>query len=209
LPRGGPAARRPRRWSTHLLPWTNVPKSACKRIELSPGSFAALTGEYPANHANLPALTGFFASRRSPVRSRLAPLSRTACRFHVSGIASGSSRIRRRVHLGCSRSATEQDPRPSWAPALIPILVNRGCFRPSAGKSGHSACWALKRHCGRCPWMAASGGQQPARARRWLLAKPGSLADRQRGLMRASGELRVSRHAGVRDPLESQRGYAR
>jgi hypothetical protein len=70
----GPAARRPRRWSTQLLPWTNVPQSACKRIELSPSSFAALTGEYPANHANLPASTGFFASRRSPVRSRLAPL---------------------------------------------------------------------------------------------------------------------------------------
>lgn len=49
------------------------------------------------------------------------------------------------MHLGCSRSATEQDPRPSWAPALIPILVNRGCFRPSAGKSGHFACWPLKR----------------------------------------------------------------
>jgi hypothetical protein len=97
---------RPRRWSTQLLPWTNVPKSACKRIELSPSSFAALTGEYPANHANSPASTGFFASRRSPVRSRLAPLRKKPAKTLVRVRAKASRRPserRLRVHQGCIR----------------------------------------------------------------------------------------------------------
>jgi hypothetical protein len=88
---------RPRCWSTQLLPWTNVPQSACKRIELSPSCFAALAGEYPANHANLPASTGFFASRRSPVRSRLAPLRRVAGNLHLLPSAQGSYGLRQRI----------------------------------------------------------------------------------------------------------------
>jgi hypothetical protein len=100
----------------------------------------------------------------------------------------GSSRKRRRVHLGCSRSATAHDPRPSWAPALISDPRQPWLLPAERRQEGHFACWPLKRHCGRCPRMAVSGGQQPTRARRWLLATPGSLADRQQGLMRASGE---------------------
>jgi hypothetical protein len=140
LPRGGPAARRPRRWSTHLLPWTNVPKSACKRIELSPGSFAALTGECPANHANLPASTGFFASRRSPVRSLLAPSQkRLICSaFPLGDSAAGLPRMLR-FSLRGPEASCAASPSRSWAarPGAPP-------WRRRARRSGHrSRCQRL------------------------------------------------------------------
>jgi hypothetical protein len=99
-----------------------------------------------------------FASRRSPVRSRLAPLSRTACRFHVSGIARGSSRfiadqaqgaswvqqIRHRAGSAAVLGAgANSDPRQPW---LLP--AERRQERPLR-------VLAAQRHCGRCPCMAA------------------------------------------------------
>ena len=54
---------------------------------------------------------------------------------------------------------------------------------------------------GRWPWRAASSGQQPPRARRWLLAAPDRLQIGSKHLMCASGDEQVRDHTRGRDPL--------
>jgi hypothetical protein len=168
--------------------WLRQTVATCERFDGPKSSGISVTDVV---RQRVSGRSGDFASRRSPVRSRLAPLSRTACRFHVSEIARGSSRFIADQAQGASwvqqiRHRAEGSA-PSGAPALIPILVDRGCFRPSAVKNGRSACWpqAALRPLpldGRFRRTAASSSSA-------LAARlPGSLADRQRGLMRASGE---------------------
>jgi hypothetical protein len=103
-----PRPLRPRRWSTHLLPWINVPKSARKAIKLSPKPFCGTNGDYPANHASY-RLDGVLC-RREVTRSKFRGSGAKAWyrfdpdepheRMVGEQLGAAELRVHRRVQLG-------------------------------------------------------------------------------------------------------------
>ncbi len=89
------------------------------------------------------------------------------------------------------RSCESDDPnRDSDRPDEPTQVAAIGDQQLPRGRGSGGRCSGVAGTGGRWAQMAASDRQQPARARRWLLATPRLLADRQH-LMRASGEERV------------------